>query len=196
MRWDFAFFSAAALLCGCAGPKSSPSPCPCSVPRDAAALAGQHAAEKLESRLGGVESSAADERRMRKIAARLRADEHVLTRGMSCRVLATREFNAYSLPGPRLYITRGLLDRLDCDELLAAAIAHEMAHLLSGDSLRPAPERPADALDRELRADEIGRTILAGAGIGESAMLRLLEIIAPVQPQAWASARIAAARTD
>src|SRR5436853_124813 len=44
-------------------------------------------------------------------------------------VLATDAVCAFAWPNRTIYVTRGLMDRAD-DDVLAAALAHEMGHLL------------------------------------------------------------------
>ena len=44
-------------------------------------------------------------------------------------VLASDTVNAFSAPGGRVFITRGLYDTLTTDDMLAAVLAHEITHI-------------------------------------------------------------------
>jgi predicted Zn-dependent protease len=65
------------------------------------------------------------------------------------------------------------------DEELAAAVAHELGHLLNDGHLQPVAslkgcERDAD-LDNESKADVAGMSILASTNIRRSAMITMLQ---------------------
>lgn len=88
---------------------------------------------------------------------------------------------AYAWPNGRLFVTRGLIETLTADEL-AAAIAHEIGHLLS----EPAPITDVALAGTgaghqdpvEAAADQAGRKLLAESGIDDSAMLAMLHKVA------------------
>jgi predicted Zn-dependent protease len=90
-------------------------------------------------------------------------------------VLDSSTIGAYGWPDGNLFVTRGLVDRLS-DRELAAAIAHEVGHLLNDGhldsvvSLRGCYVSP----DAEARADAIGVRLLASRGIGRDAMTSML----------------------
>jgi Zn-dependent protease with chaperone function len=90
-------------------------------------------------------------------------------------VLGSDSIGAYGWADGNVFITRGLVDLLS-DRELAAAIAHEMGHLLNDGhlhtvvSLRGCGVSP----DAEARADAIGVRLLAGRGIGRDAMVSML----------------------
>lgn len=90
-------------------------------------------------------------------------------------VLDSDSIGAYGWPNGNLFVTRGLVDLLT-DQELAAAIAHEMGHLLNDGhlhtfvSLRGCCVNP----DIEARADSIGVRLLAQHGIGRSVMISML----------------------
>jgi predicted Zn-dependent protease len=155
----------------------------------AEALAGQRAAVSLEQRYGGVVRDAAAEARMQRVAARLLQATPVLRRPYNFRLLASTEINAVSLPASRIYVTRGLYERLGDDALLAATLAHEMAHLDARDSFRPPCTTAAGALDRECQADGHAAGYLRAAGFSQEALDRLLVGIADVLPAGWCEAR-------
>jgi Zn-dependent protease with chaperone function len=119
---------------------------------------------------GGCIGNAAYAERAARACARLKCPPQT-----KARVLASREPAAYSWPNGQLFVTRGLLDLLD-DEELTAAIAHEMGHLLSSESRRGVlglrgRER---GLDAEVKADEIGTSLLNSAGIRPETMAMML----------------------
>ncbi len=107
---------------------------------------------------------------------------------MEYRVLRSETLNAYSLPGT-VYVTRGLLQRLDRDELLAAAVAHEIAHLERDDSLRPLRGDAESELQREIAADRRAVELLSRAGMRTGAMDELLGAIRKELPAKSYAAR-------
>jgi predicted Zn-dependent protease len=113
-------------------------------------------------------------------------------------VVQTERIGAFSWPNGHIFITSGLMDRLDNAEL-ACAFAHEMGHLINGGKLSildknsnavPAPEplearQPGAAQtlvgardpDVEAHADAAGLRLLKANGIPPQAMVRMLEIV-------------------
>ena len=122
----------------------------------------------------------------------------LLVAGMPCgcqgryqyRLLDTVAVNAFSLPGGRVYVTRGLHRQLLTDEALAAAIAHEMAHIIARDHFKPSCRTAREALDREIAADRMGVSLLRSAGISSEAMIGLVRKIRDAQPPGWADRRV------
>lgn len=47
------------------------------------------------------------------------------------KVLKVKEVNAVSLPGGFIYVNRGLIDKVTSDDELAAALAHEIGHIVA-----------------------------------------------------------------
>ena len=86
---------------------------------------------------------------------------------------------AYSWPDGRVVVTRGLLRLLDEHEL-AAALAHELGHLVAGGHVRPpaALGGTSAAPDVESRADAAGCDLLRSAGYDPAAMRRMLQKVA------------------
>lgn len=78
-------------------------------------------------------------------------------------VIASPDVQAFALPGGKLFICSGLLDTLDNADELAAALAHELSHLLHEDAARLLHER-ARARRRAEVTNEILTYILAGVG--------------------------------
>jgi predicted Zn-dependent protease len=155
------------------------------------ALAGAHAAVALEKHFGGVAADAAAEARMARVLTRLHAGTPTLPDLAQCRLLAALAADAASLPGPRLYVTRGLYAELD-EALLAAALAHELAHLEARDHFKPRCGSLAEALEREQAADARGVAYLAAAGYAPDAMQQVVRRVASGQPADWPAARCAA----
>ena len=155
-----------------------------------AALAGARAAPALEIRYGGVVRDAAAEERMERLGRLVAQAAPGISGDPRCRLLDTDELNAASLPGDRLYVTRGLYVRLRCDEMLAAVLAHELAHIEAGDHFRPRLRNWREAIDREVSADDRAVKYLLTAGIGPEAMIAVVGLIAEVQPEGWAEIRI------
>jgi len=118
-------------------------------------------------------------------------------------ILDTGEINAFSTPGGDIYVTRGLLALADNEAEVAAALSHEMGHLIHGDqgeryrqsqetglaglfSGSPGWGRPNFILtterirftqDQEFRADEAGIQIMATSGYDPRAMASLLAAV-------------------
>ena len=63
-----------------------------------------------------------------RILAKSNSNEQVIVK-----VLAYPAFNAWSLPGGRIYLTVGLLKRLANEDELAAVLSHEIAHVADHD---------------------------------------------------------------
>ena len=99
------------------------------------------------------------------------------------------ELGAWSWPDGRVRVSRSLVDLLDEDEL-AAAIAHELGHLLDGGEL-PGAEAALGGSDPigddsgpETRADWIGCRLLAARGGSPEALVRMLakvEVVAQAE---------------
>lgn len=112
--------------------------------------------------------------------------DHDLRQELSVRVLDQPLERAWAWRSGHLFLTRGLLEALD-DLELAAAIAHELGHLLA----RSRPDRSARD---ESAADELGCEILARNGIPPGTMARMLRTLRDRDPGALAGplhARIA-----
>ena len=94
---------------------------------------------------------------------------------MTPRVLNSLEPAAYSWPCGEVFVTRGLLELLN-DEELAAAMAHEMGHLASNDGRRGALGLRGrnEGLEAEIRADRVGADVLNAAGIPSATMAVML----------------------
>ncbi len=160
--------------------------------RNGEALAGQNAAAALEARFGGVVADPAAEARMARVAGRLNCACGNAAASASFQILDSTDLNALSLPGPRIYITRTLYAQLGDDALLAAVIAHELAHVRAGDHFKARGADAADALRREMDADACAVQMLRTAGVAPDAMQGVLLLVQPALPPEWASARTTA----
>ncbi len=170
-------------------------PAPLVPASEAEALAGRRAAASLEQRFGGLLQDAQAESRMLRLAGELMPPQQAGQERWQPRLLASDAINAFSLPGGRIYLTAGLYRRLgDDDELLAAVLAHEMAHILARDSFKPCASSSQEALSREIEADLAAADRLERSGRGREALQRLLLSIADHQPPGWARTRAEAIR--
>ena len=90
-------------------------------------------------------------------------------------VLDTESVGAYGWPNGNVFVTRGLVDLLS-DQELAAAIAHEMAHLLNDGHLHTVVSLRGCCVspDVEVRADAIGVRLLHERGISRATMISML----------------------
>jgi predicted Zn-dependent protease len=106
-------------------------------------------------------------------------------------LLGSAKPNAFSLPEGGVYITAGLYSQLRTDDLLAAAIAHEVSHVAVGDGWRRASSTQ-EQFQRELAADRRAVTYLASAGFNPRSLVELMEITRHEQRSGWADTRISA----
>ncbi len=114
--------------------------------------------------------------------------------GVRWRVAARDEPGAWAWPDGRIEVSRTLVDRLD-DQELAAALAHELGHLLDGGHLPAMPHALAGGGDIERRADRVGCGVLLRHGVPGDAMPRMLAKVAAAtrDPTGELAARAAAA---
>jgi len=131
---------------------------------------------------GGVVRDAQEQGRAELALARLKP---LPTHRLSVAVLASESPGAYCWPSGQVFVTRGLVDLADDDEL-AAAIAHEVGHLLVDSHLPPpaaldgrrGSSRHAPCADAELSADLAARQLLSASAVSSAALPRLLDKIA------------------
>lgn len=145
-------------------------------------------ASQLELRFGGI---VRDDRAQ---AAIDRIGRQLLDAADDCRIncyfrlLESSRVNAFSVPEGGVYVTSGLYRRLNSEDLLAAALAHEIAHVAAGDGWKTARSRTA-RLEKEIRADRRAIRYLRAAGFQATAMSELLELMNENQPPGWGAAR-------
>jgi len=157
---------------------------------EAEALAGARAAWSLELRHGGLYRDEDAEQRMARIGECLCRHCACLAGRYQFRLLNSWRANAFSLPGGRVYITRGLYARLESDEQLAAVIAHEMGHLTARDHFKPRCADRGEAFEREACADARGVRYLEASGIRTEAMVEVVRLVGSVQPAGWSDRRV------
>jgi len=95
---------------------------------------------------------------------------------------------AYALPGGPIFITRGLLDRLENEAQLAGVIAHQVAHVLArhaakrftrSDTSEAAIEKVLEltyGAKEETEADTLSVRLLGNAGYDPRALIELLRV--------------------
>ena len=137
-------------------------------------------------------TAAALDQRADRICQQLAAE--TFAQPIHAHVLAEDQLCGYAWPGGSIFITRGLMKAATDDEL-AAAIAHEMGHLLARRSYPTvfALAGGSDPHDMEAQADAIGCFLLRVKGVCPSAMGSLLEKVkqSPLTPE---PARLSIAR--
>ena len=114
--------------------------------------------------------------------------------GIRVAILNSAEPGAYAWPDGQLYVTRGLATQLTDDEL-AAALAHELGHLLADGHLHPPASLHGETVgqaDVEARADATGQQLLLAAGLPPDAMPRMLHKLHEAMPAGRCRNRIAA----
>jgi predicted Zn-dependent protease len=124
---------------------------------------------------GGLVHDAAGTTELRRIVVELLGEDAAARVVVS--ILDSNEPGAYAWPRRHVFVTRGLMHSVTREEL-AAAIAHELGHLIDdGHVAAPAAlsggNTDSDA-DAEARADAIGIALLRRAGHDPDAMTRLL----------------------
>ena len=160
--------------------------------QNAEALAGARAAAELESTHGGIFCCPERQARLERIGSEVAVHSELHEPGMwHFRLLGSDTPNAFALPTRRIYLTRGLYERIgDDDALIAAAVAHEIAHLQRRDCFKPDCASADERLGREHAADLIAVELLRRASYPPESLSRLLRLIDDVQPHGWAEARV------
>lgn len=95
--------------------------------------------------------------------------------GVSVRVLQTEAVSAWCWPDGEIFLTSGLVDRLD-DAEIAAAVAHELGHLVNDRHISGVASLGGASSERdaESRADLTGIELLEAQQIPGDAMVRML----------------------
>ena len=137
----------------------------------AGCLAEQRQSSWVQSRGGLVQDD-----RLARAEAALEMLGQPADRAISVRVLDSDVVCAYGWPNGQLFVTRALVDLLDEPEL-AAALAHEMGHLLNDGRMHSVVSlRGCDAsMDIEAGADATGTQLLAGRNLSRDVMIQMLE---------------------
>jgi predicted Zn-dependent protease len=185
LGFRIAAVAAASLLCGgCRGGSA------------AEWLAGRQATEvrvagEVEARYGGLWRNESAAARLVRVAGQIVKVVPDLPCTCSFQLLDSEECNAVSLSPGRIYLTRGLYQQLVADDLVAAAVAHELAHVVCRDGFKPAGDEQT-RLARESAADLRGAGFLAAAGFDPRAMADLVRMVQDGQPGGWARRRVQA----
>lgn len=92
--------------------------------------------------------------------------------------------NVFGLSSGDIYITTSMLNRMQTEGQLAAALAHGIAHAMVGDMLTPVPagKHPLPiwqhSAEQERAADILGLRLMAQTGYDPNAMASMLTILA------------------
>ena len=132
-------------------------------------------AEEPVATMGGVYRDPALASYVGMVGMRLVAASGRPTRGWSFRVLDTPESNAFTLPGGRVLVTRGMLALANDEAELATVLAHEIGHALAGDGQVPAGDRARRAA--EVAADRTGLRLLLRSGYDPGAQADFLKTL-------------------
>jgi MAF protein len=96
---------------------------------------GRGMSVELEKQLKLVGDPLVQER-VRKIGKRIAAVADRKDIDYIFKAIADEEVNAVSLPGGYVYVNKGLIDRVDNDDELAAVLAHEVGHIVARHSIK------------------------------------------------------------
>jgi predicted Zn-dependent protease len=160
---------------------------------------------RLEKELGGIYRDAAVQRYVADIGTRTARCAGCEGLGWQFKVLDSRQINAFALPGGKVYITRGLLAKLENEAQLVSILGHEIAHVARGHALQQLQRVQAlqdgpivaamvagsskgginpfiaglrkYSRDQEREADLSGLNCVARQGYDPHAMLRTMEIL-------------------
>jgi len=165
----------------------------CLVRAAAEAAAGRREAPHLEARFGGILRDGQAAGRMERIVNRMTKGVPHAGLTYRCRMLASRQIDAFSLPGGLIYVTRGYYDRLATDDQLAAILAHEIAHIVGRDHLKPRCHTETETLAREVSADCRAVVYLSRAGYRVNALVEALKLLGLHRAGRWRAVRLQAA---
>ena len=160
--------SLGAAVFGCAAPEPrEPPPPPDQLTLQEEVALGRAAAPAVASGLGGQAEDLAVQAYVRTIGQRVARATHRSALPYRFAVLDSAEPRGAALPGGVIYVTRGLLQRLDAEAQLAAALARQLAHLAAGHVRRTLTDRFSLADLR--RAAAAGEVPADGSGDPEAA---------------------------
>lgn len=117
--------------------------------------------------------------------------------GVSLRVLHTKAIGAWCWPNGEIFLTSGLVDRLD-DAEIAAAVAHELGHLVNDRHISGVASLGGvfSEHDAESRADLTGIRLLEAQQIPGDAMVRMLTKVVRSGAQPASALRAMQCRID
>ncbi len=128
------------------------------IPRQQEVAMGEEAAPQFKEEFGGEVTDPQVQNYVRSVGQRV---ARVAARDLPYEFTAVRDDtpNAFALPGGKIFITAGLLNRLTNEQQLAAVLAHEVAHADIGHNVQ--------ALQRQMGVEVLAQA--AGAVIGGTA---------------------------
>ncbi|MCI0599389.1 MAG: M48 family metallopeptidase [Beijerinckiaceae bacterium] len=128
---------------------------------------GEAAASQVRAIFGGKNCASAEgSAALAKLAGTLRSSA-VLPFPPELAVLSSPVPNAAALPGGKIYILNGLIDKAESPDELAGVLAHELGHVAHRDSLRRLIEDSGTGfLIGLLFGDVTGASVVASAGAG------------------------------
>src|SRR4051812_35662105 len=85
---------------------------------------------RLERELGGAYPDAAVQRYVTEVGKRTARSAGREDLAWEFKVLDSAQINAFALPGAKVYITSGLLAKLEDEAQLASVLGHEVAHVV------------------------------------------------------------------
>jgi predicted Zn-dependent protease len=77
---------------------------------------------------------------VRSVGERIHAQTPLADRPFNFYIVDDPEVNAFSLPGGHIYVNRGLIDRADKADELAAVLAHEISHVVARHAIKQAQQ--------------------------------------------------------
>lgn len=116
---------------GCAGSSGPGRPLPILTPDERIEL-GRAIAPQLENEYGGRLADLAVQAYVRTVGERLARALPVPAAPFRFMVLAGDDIDLFAVPGGTIYITAGLLGKLESEGELAAALGHQMGHIAAG----------------------------------------------------------------
>ncbi len=155
-----ALLALAALLAGCAAPEPRDPPPPDRLTLQEEVALGRGVTPAVVEGLGGELDDLAVQAYVRTVGQRVARATRLSDLPYRFTVLDSPEPGGVALPGGVVGVTRGLLDRLDTEAQLAAALARQLAHLAAGHVRRGLNDRFSLAVLRQ--AADAGEEIYAG----------------------------------
>ena len=140
----------------------------CAVTEEQEIKMGLDAAPKFEKEFGGLHPDQRLQRYVSDLGHRLARHSGRNDLPWSFEVLANKEMNAFALPGGPVYITYGMLSKLENEAQLAGILAHEVAHV--------AKRHSAQQIEKAQLAQ--GGAALAGVISGSDAVTDISGLVA------------------
>ena len=153
-------FALAAVVPGCAAPEPREPPPPDRLTIEEEIALGRAVAPAVTEALGGELDDLAVQAYVRTVGQRVARATRLSELPYRFTVLDSSEPGGVALPGGVVGVTRGLLERLETEAQLAAALARELAHLAAGHVRRGQTDRFSLAVLRQAAA--AGEEIYAG----------------------------------